>query len=572
MTVETVEKERFTVSTEGMAQLHRGRPVWQLVKELVANAWDERASCRVDVERQDDFPRWQPANPAEQRPGRWSYYVAGDGPFNSVHEALRGLGVAQAEIDRHLYWHRWDRLPKRHQEAIDRREVDPAERQRPPEAAPRGVAIFTVEDDGPGFADVADAWTLWGYTPKRGRPDVRGRFNMGEKEIISVARWAKVETVDATIHFPEGGGRLYEPNQRTRGTLVTVALDMTEEEVDETMEVLRRFLPPKGAEYSVQGHDVPYREPLVVTSRRLATVIQDSPADPIRNTHRVADIAVIEKDGDDLEDWYFPETPPRLHRPSYLYEMGVPVQPIDCPYDVDVGQKIPLPPNRDTVRDSYLQDIYSAVLEVTAEALPDIRASEAWVKAGVEDEATPDETVKTVMVKKLGPKAVLWSSDGQANERAYEEGYEIVRAQSLSEAERARFAKVGLEHASSVFGADKDEEEVEPTAAMLQVKEYACWLAEKLLGHDITVSFFRSQKGNVAADYGGRRLRFNVAKLNGTWWEDPPAERHTDLIIHELAHDGPSDRPHSGDYVHLLSALGAKAAHLAIKQPWWRIE
>lgn len=62
--------ERFAVSTEGMAQLHRGRPVWQLLKELVANAWDEGANCTVHVQFIGPHPR------PEDRPGRWSISAA----------------------------------------------------------------------------------------------------------------------------------------------------------------------------------------------------------------------------------------------------------------------------------------------------------------------------------------------------------------------------------------------------------------------------------------------------------------------------------------------------------------
>ena len=42
-------KNRFEVSTEGMALLHDGRPLWALVKELVANAWDEPSVTKCDV-------------------------------------------------------------------------------------------------------------------------------------------------------------------------------------------------------------------------------------------------------------------------------------------------------------------------------------------------------------------------------------------------------------------------------------------------------------------------------------------------------------------------------------------
>jgi len=96
-------KARFDVSTEGMAGLHGGRPLWSLVKELVANSWDEDTTmCEVILS-----PIFGPKG--EER-----------------------------------------------------------------------IGIF-VEDDGPGFKDINDAFTLMAPTHKREEAEVRGRFNIGEK-------------------------------------------------------------------------------------------------------------------------------------------------------------------------------------------------------------------------------------------------------------------------------------------------------------------------------------------------------------------------------------------------------
>ena len=117
-------KNRFEVSTQGMALLHDGRPLWSLVKELVANAWDEPSvtKCTVDIQ-----------------------------------------------------------------------------------SPMRGVIEIRVEDDGSGFSDIEDAYTLFAPTAKQSNPEVRGRFNLGEKELISIARDATVQTVGHTVSFPEGG-------------------------------------------------------------------------------------------------------------------------------------------------------------------------------------------------------------------------------------------------------------------------------------------------------------------------------------------------------------------------------
>lgn len=57
-----------------------------------------------------------------QREG-WLYYIKKDsaGPFKTVHEVLLALGISQAEIDKHKYWHRHDRLTKELADQIDKR-------------------------------------------------------------------------------------------------------------------------------------------------------------------------------------------------------------------------------------------------------------------------------------------------------------------------------------------------------------------------------------------------------------------------------------------------------------------
>ena len=43
-------KNRFEISAIGMKMLHEGRPLWQLVKELIANCFDEEISlCSVSI-------------------------------------------------------------------------------------------------------------------------------------------------------------------------------------------------------------------------------------------------------------------------------------------------------------------------------------------------------------------------------------------------------------------------------------------------------------------------------------------------------------------------------------------
>ena len=84
-------------------------------------------------------------------------------------------------------------------------------------ASARGAPDMTrlvVEDDGKGFRRIEDAYTLLGPTEKRSDPTKRGRYNLGEKEIVSVALEAKVSTVGQTAEFPPEGRRRVSANKQ----------------------------------------------------------------------------------------------------------------------------------------------------------------------------------------------------------------------------------------------------------------------------------------------------------------------------------------------------------------------
>ena len=225
---------RLAVSTEGMRELHAGRPPWSLVKELVQNAWDEApeaTSCEVAV--------------------------------------------------------RSSKL--------------------------RGHCFIDVLDDGPGFRDISDAYTLMGPTAKRGDPTKRGRFNLGEKEILSVARSASIATVGYEVIFPPNGGREVRQNPtNTRGTVVSVHMKWNRKQQAEVVTMLKRFRPTDCALF-VNGDEIPRRVPAASPRVQLPTVLQRAAGHPMVMSRRYTVIDIL--------------TP--LDDTCWLYEMGIPVQPID---------------------------------------------------------------------------------------------------------------------------------------------------------------------------------------------------------------------------------------------------
>jgi hypothetical protein len=427
------------------------------------------------------------------------------------------------------------------------------------------TAYLSVYDDGPGFQDIEDAWTLMKHTNKRMNPEIRGRFNIGEKEILSVAQSAKVTTSGRIIEFPKSGGRSVRKarGKETKGTLVEVWVSWGKNQVKVAEEKLRELLTPPGVDYTINGTRVDPQTPHLATEATLETVIQHGPGAPIVSTRRKAAVEIFCNNNG--------------HK-SKLFEMGIPVQDIECPYSVNVLQKIPLPPNRDTVKDSYLQDIYTLVLNAAADEVQD--AAAGWVRAAIEDKDASPEAIKAVIRKRYGDKVVLWSANGRSNDAALAAGYELVNGKTLSAREREVFKGIGIQHASEAFprsGGDCVKEyytDDRLTDKMKAVKRYAEQLHKALIGKEVTVRFYCNILDRDAANYISGELNYNIGTLGKAWFEDgcELVGGHyafdwgvTALNLHEFAHT--KGIGHEPAYYRNLEDIAGRAVHLALERP-----
>ena len=479
-------ENRFEVSTEGMALLHDGRPLWALVKELVANAWDEPSVTKCEV---------------------------------TIQPAMRGL------------------------------------------------ITVTAYDNGSGFTNIEDSYTLFAPTPKQRNAEVRGRFNLGEKELISIARDATIETVGHTVVFPSSGGKKVRTNKRTSGTLITVTLKGRKSQLETTIAKLRSFLPPVGMEYVVNGERIKNRKPFCSKVAKLPTILASAPGHPIRRTERNTTMYLYT---------------PKEGTKAQIYEMGIPIQKIAMPYDVNILQKVPMPPNRDAVSPKYLQAIFAETLVATYDRLSGDEASSAWVKTAVEDrKRTSDATVKAVMEKRYGEKVMIsLPFDKDANETAFGKGYDLINSRSLSPVERERYKENGLETTAkfSLHTEEASPTELDPkkiTPDMKNVGEYAQWLSEALLGFRCEIGWYKGGNKYLACfqrttGVGPRKpmMVFNISTLRKGFFADAPTPDQTALILHELAHqNGSAERSHGNDYINTLADLAGNL-YLKVSNVW----
>jgi hypothetical protein len=279
---------------------------------------------------------------------------------------------------------------------------------------PRGIQL-TVYDNGAGFENVEDIWTLFGETSKRSAPHVSGRFNSGEKLLIAAARSAMVMTNKITVKFEDGQRDIIRHREENIGTMIQCLMPWTKEQMGEVRTMLARCIPPDGLAYRVDGVPIgrPPRKISVFVTLPTVHLAEDG---VMRRTVRKSRVDVFANVGGE----------------AWLYELGIPVCPlgdVQFPWSLDVQQKVPVPQSRDMVESAYLTCLIGRVLEQAALdgcKLLDLDQQESgFVKDSLEYITKP-EAMQAVIKDLFGDNVVRESSDTLANARAAATGATII--------------------------------------------------------------------------------------------------------------------------------------------------
>jgi len=366
----------------------------------------------------------------------------------------------------------------------------------------------------------------------------------------------KIETTTGGIHFIDGKRKRIN-KKREQGTVVTVRVNWSQADIEEIDQMIRLIIVPDDVTLNYLKSSPDEDESVIITrpgwidsteSKLRTTLFIDG---AMRPTTRKTVVDVYELDEEQKTGW--------------IHELGIPIQKIDCPYNVDVNQKVPMNTNRDTVSDYYLKDIYALTLNMTADRLEEDDISETWIHTATEDELASKQTIKTVHDKRYH-NSVLWSADTLANERAREDGKEIIHSRYLSKREKERFGEVGLVSASVNYGLSPINADSIPkdkwTLGMHKLTELTEWLSKELDGKSVSVRYIREKQIKHAASYGINTITYNLARFGKT---DPPyGEWVIGTIIHELAHK--QGNHFEMRYINHLSRLAGRAVNIAINE------
>jgi hypothetical protein len=415
------------------------------------------------------------------------------------------------------------------------------------------LARLTVEDDDPnGFADISHAYTMFADSNRREDASKRGRFNLGEKLVLAIAREAKIVSTTAAYNFDETGRhRLMERTER--GSRVEIVFPATHAEIQEIIDATTHLIPPVPT--TVNGIRLEKSEPLTTFEASLETVLPDDEGN-LRSRVRKTTVEVYQ------------------NGTGRLYELGVPVVETGDTYSYNVNQKIPVNLDRDNVPPAYLRTLRVFALNNLHDKLDPEMANQTWARDAMSDDRASVEAVKSAITQRFGEKAVAFDpSDLEANARATAEGYTVVAGRSLSgkEWENAKKADA-LPAAGRVtltpkpISPDGKPIELLPehewTPGMKLIVQYTHKVFKAWFGHEINVFIGKAQKRDWGAAYGkDGQFYFNLNSLKSDWFDQGITDDVVALLIHEAGHEIESNHL-SVKYYDALCELGAQMRNL----------
>lgn len=433
------------------------------------------------------------------------------------------------------------------------------------------TSILTATDNSPiGFRTLSDAWTVFAESYKADDPELRGRFNIGENQVLAMCVEATIHTTTGKVTFNAEGRHVDEGDCRERGTVFRAIVRMTTAEREETLRNAKRIIPPEGMTFKINGEVVTRPEAMHTFRATLVTMKRRPPGHPkageLFRTRRATNVIVYETKGDDG---------------GWVMEMGIPVVQTGDKWTYDVQQKVPVNTERNNIEAAYLTKLRSEALNALHSHLTAQDAAETWVTDAMESKDTTVEALQGALDARFGEDRVMTDpSDQEATSRAFAAGHTVVHGRQLSAGVRKRIKEIGKGGGPDLIpaagrtkfktptpfkgGAGSEDVRVIPPErwkrGMSFIHDYAMTFARAVLGKTITVRYVSEISENFLACYGGNTLTLNLAKIGHRRLEDRSEAGQVwidDLMIHELAHDMAPNHL-SDEYHDACTLLGAK--------------
>jgi hypothetical protein len=409
----------------------------------------------------------------------------------------------------------------------------------------RSIWIDCV-DDGDGFHDLSHAWTMFAPSIKKDDATKAGRFNVGEKFVMAIAKSADIKTTCGSVSFGDEGRKNHPKIKSVNGTEVSLVLKLKKEMIQLMLDFCDTLIVPVDVNLKVNGYTIHHRKPVTTFEETLPTEIGDE----LRKTQRKTKVELYEVGKDET---------------AMLYELGIPVVETGDKYHVNVMQKIPLNVDRDNVTPSYLRLIRVHVLNATFNQIDENDVATTWVQEAASDSRSDIHATQAILDVQYGRDALVENPfDSEANAKAVASGRTLIPCRALSKGFKTNLYDRGQVQTSSAVFSNKTLVDAKRIAAtewsdrMHVIRKMVHFIAAHTVGSKITTVMIDSPKATTVADFGSTTMRFNMAH---------PAMPDTfvgmvDLIIHELGHFYESNHL-SESYYHALSKIGAQLSMVA---------
>lgn len=413
------------------------------------------------------------------------------------------------------------------------------------ESVGHGKGKITITDDDPvGFQDLSHAYTLFAESSKRGNPNQRGRFNMGEKQVIAycIETGGMVEILSTTggYSFSKQDGRKRLRRKTDAGSKVTCTFRASKKALDEMITMISSFIAPTEFVTTVNGITLPTKTPVASFHERLPTIGINNDGEMF-NTARKTDVNIYEPAGGEK---------------PMLMELGIPVVESETKYHLDVRQKVPLNMERDAVTPAYRKQLLGYVVNATHNLLTKEEANKSWVLGGASSKEVSSEALNTILDAKFGKGRMVHDPTNRgASTAATNDGRTVVSGGSLPKEvweQVKEKAPIPTTTSNPVYrddgvkfsrdGIDVSIPENEWSDEMVNLTEYAKELHQMVHGMVPMVQWLKDDR-SYRACYSSNKLTFNYNNLGKKWIERTQDEReyfqdYIDLLIHEFSHYG----------------------------------
>jgi hypothetical protein len=425
----------------------------------------------------------------------------------------------------------------------------------------KGVVVV-VEDNIPGgFRDEKLVFTIF-ESDKQDVPTKRGRMGRGLKEMVSVADRTSVQTQGrGEIVFkrereaPHDWSRSQtrEPTDRAVGSRVECHVHAwRQREATAIIKFLRQIRPVASLTITVNGEVLAHRTATEKHQMRLSAPVFIVDEGERKERERLFDTSVE----------LFQE------EKSYVYEMGIPVEPIDYPLSIDVGQRIPLREKRDAVTGEWKAELFASLLNQRAGLLSDEEFRDSHVLLGASRMYYLNQSVRERILK-IWTDGKPYASTPKAFAQATGQHIEVVSLRKLPEAIREIVQRWGTK-VETVFEQRRAEfcpmltpEALTPDQArLIAIWQWIC----EGIKRTTKIEVCNGKPGAQASfDRSTYRLSIYQEEVSVNLFRKPLSGESLSLLIHELSHWEAREDEHGMDFHSDAEHVGGDVANFLLR-------